>query len=182
MNKKFIKVLLLAAVCGAGCATFTSCKDNLEDLRDEVKVADADLQLKLDKLSDELNALKTAQEACKTECQQKIADLLARLGVAEDQIATMSGQINNILTELGTKVTADQVRTIIDSYGFLTSADLDGYVKTDDLTQILTDIANLTITVNQLTLDLGSLTTLVNTLDSNYNQLIQDLQNGVYND
>ncbi|MDE6288315.1 MAG: hypothetical protein K2M00_05980, partial [Muribaculaceae bacterium] len=40
----------------------------------------------------------------------------------------------------------------------------------------------LTLTVNQLTLHLGSRTTLVNTLDSNYNQLIQDLQNGVYND
>lgn len=182
MNMKFIKVLLLAAVCGAGCATFTSCKDNIEDLQNQMEVGDADLQLKLDKLSGELDALKAAQDACKTECQQKIADLLARLGVVEGQITTISTQITNILNELGTKVTADDVRRIfkeeLDKVGVDYYKQL-GLLTADDLTPMLTDIANLTTTVNQLTTDLSSITDLIN------NQIlkdIEDLKNGVYND
>ncbi len=201
MNKKFINVLLLAAVCGAGCATFTSCKDTSEDLKKEIQVGDADLQLKIDKLSSELETLKAAQEACKTECQQKIADLIVKINEAngridqnKQDIQTISGQISQILIDLGTKVTADDVRRIfseelakvgVDYYkglGLLTADDLDGYVKAEDIADDLAQIATLVTTVGQLTTDLGNLTVIVNNLTANYNQLIEDLKNGVYND
>lgn len=203
MNKKFINVLLLLAVSGAGCSTFTSCKDTDDDLRVEWSQADANLQKKVDQLSQELAALKSSCADCRTECQQKIADLLLKLAEANGkiqgntdeinrlkaQIQQISNQITNeILVELNKKVDADQVKQIFESYtieyfknlGLLTADDIKDFVKKSDFQQALNDIASLTTTVNNLTTNYNNLNTLVTNIQNNYDQLIQDLQDGKY--
>ena len=201
MNKKFINVLLLLAVTGAGCSTFTSCKDTDDDLRVEWSQADANLQKKVEQLSQELSALKSSCDACRTECQQKIADLLLKLAEANgkiqgnaDEIARLKAQIqqisnqitNEILVELNKKVDADQVKNIFESYtieyfknlGLLTADDIKDFITKADIADELAQIASLTQSVSSLQTNYNNLSSLVNTINNKYDQLVQDIKDG----
>lgn len=193
MKKKFINVLLLLAVSGASCSTFTSCKDTDNDLRVEWTQADQDLQKKVDQLSAELEAVKTAGETCRTECQKKIADILLKLAEADGKISENAGeisklkiqinqisiQITDILTKLDKQLTVDDVKNIFEQYTVDYYKNL-GLLTADDIKGTLTDIANLTQSVKDLEKNYNNLNVLVTNINNNYQQLIKDLTDGKY--
>lgn len=162
MNKKFVNVMLLLAVTGTGCCTFTSCKDNDDDMRVEWSQSDVDLQKKLDQVTAELEALKQASQACRTECQNQIADLLQKLGLKADK-SEVERITNELTAKIDTKVTADDVRRIFGEEYF---QKLGNYTK-EDIENLITNVTYLTTTVNNLTTQYNDLTTIVNGIKEN---------------
>lgn len=189
MNKKFINVLLLLTVTGACSIAFTSCKDTDDDLRVEWSQADANIQKKIDVLSQELTDLKNACDNCKTECQQKIADLLIKIAEANgkiqantDEINRISIQISEILTDLDNKVTSEQVKQIFETYtvdyfknlGLLTADDIKDFITKEDIAGELAQISNIATDVSSLKSDYNNLNNLVISIKND----IQDIKDG----
>lgn len=195
MKIKFLNAVLLLAVTGAGCSTFTSCKDTDDDLRVEWSKSDADLKDKINLLTDQLNELKDAQTTCCNEVKDKIQDLL-------DWIRINEPKLEELADELEGKVNSTDldgiINGVINNYDF--TQIINQVIKQElniDLEQLeakLAEIATLASDVEKLQDDYSSINTLVTSLtskyddldgkysdlDAKYTQLLQDLADGKY--
>lgn len=87
MKKKIINGFLVMALLVASVGSFVSCKDYEEDNYSELISKNASLKELVEKYKTELDnaisELKTAQEACRTMCQNKHAELDATIATLE---------------------------------------------------------------------------------------------------
>lgn len=172
----------LEALKSATDACKAECQQKIADLLS--KLADANAKIAENKLAIGQNADNIAINA------GNIATNASEIATLKSQIGTISGQIADILTQLGNKseLTEADVKRIIESYtvdyykelGLATAAELADYVQKADFDGLVRDIATLTQNVNTLTTQYNTVNGLVTTLQTNYNQLMQDLENGKY--
>lgn len=114
--KKITKLLMLVTVAGIGL--FGSCKDYNNDMFQEMKISDANLSSSLDakyaELKGLINALQTAQQACRDNCKTRLDSCsnaikgnTAQLGNHEGRISALEAL--NIATWLGNLNAADLI-------------------------------------------------------------------------
>lgn len=139
MKRKLLNaVLLTSALVGVG--TLSSCKDYEEDLRNEWRQSNLTLEEKIAKLNENLDIVKTAQEACKKACEdqfkiitQKITDLenynKVQDGVTAEQanaIAELRQKLENLAlnppTPAGLAQTVAEIQAALAQAGITTSA------------------------------------------------------------
>lgn len=143
MKKKFTYgLLLLTSVC-LGC-NFTACKDTEDDLRAEMNSQD-DALLKL------INALKQAQEDCKTNCKTQFEDVLKKLDGKADAttLSTLQTNFNSLVDRLGDGQawTKDGIQNIV--------KEMMGGASADDIKDIVTNIANINTELDKVFGDNG---------------------------
>lgn len=158
MKKKFTYgLLLLTSVC-LGC-NFTACKDTEDDLRAEMNSQD-DALLKL------INALKQAQEECKTNCKTQFEDVLKKLDGKADAttLSTLQTNFNSLVNRLGDGQawTKDGIQNIV--------KEMMGGASADDIKDIVTNIADINTELDKVFGDNG-LSSKVETLTTNYETL-----------
>lgn len=158
MKKKFTYgLLLLTSVC-LGC-NFTACKDTEDDLRAEMNSQD-DALLKL------INALKQAQEECKTNCKTQFEDVLKKLDGKADAttLSTLQTNFNSLVDRLGDGQawTKDGIQNIV--------KEMMGGASADDIKDIVTNIADINTELDKVFGDNG-LSSKVETLTTNYETL-----------
>ena len=143
MKKKFTYgLLLLTSVC-LGC-NFTACKDTEDDLRAEMNSQD-DALLKL------INALKQAQEECKTNCKTQFEDVLKKLDGKADAstVSTLRTEFNSLVDRLGDGQawTKDGIQNIV--------KEMMGGASADDIKDIVTNIATINTQLDKVFGDNG---------------------------
>lgn len=159
MKKKFTYgLLLLTSVC-LGC-NFTACKDTEDDLRAEMNSQD-DALLKL------INALKQAQEDCKTNCKDQFKNLTDQLNGKADAttLSTLQTNFNSLVDRLGTDGqawTKGGIQNIVQ--------EMLGVAKPEDVKDIVTNIADINTELDKVFGDNG-LSSKVETLTTNYETL-----------
>lgn len=70
MNKKLLNGFLAASLLMGGAMSVTSCKDNIEDLRAELKSDNLTLEQKIELLEKAKTELEAAQKKCKEDCEK----------------------------------------------------------------------------------------------------------------
>ncbi len=70
MNKKLLNGFLAASLLMGGAMSVTSCKDNIEDLRAELKSDNLTLEQKIQLLEEAKTKLEAAQKKCKEDCEK----------------------------------------------------------------------------------------------------------------
>lgn len=70
MNKKLLNGFLAASLLMGGAMSVTSCKDNIEDLRAELKSDNLTLEQKIQLLEKAKTELEAAQKKCKEDCEK----------------------------------------------------------------------------------------------------------------
>ncbi len=172
MKNKFINGLLLLAVVLFSCGTFTSCKDNEDDLRAEFGQSDQTLR-------DLITALQDAQSQCQTSCSTKFTEILALLDGKVDKTV-----YNQLKADFDALVASLAGHTYTDAQIDAMFAE---YLKKSDITQYLGEgetVADFVTGVAEI-IDLvkgtngeGGLVDKVQDLIDNYDDL-QDLINNL---
>ena len=111
MKKKFIVGTLLAASL-LGCGTFTSCKDDCQDLRTEMTQEYTSLKATLEKLQAELDLFKTE---CPQKCQEKIDALTKLMNEKNAELEGKIADLNNALGGKADKGTVDKLQSDVDN-------------------------------------------------------------------
>ncbi len=148
MKKKLISGLLLAAVCGAGAISMTSCKDTEDDLYTELSGNQA-------ALGATLAQLQTLLSQCKTDCAAKISELEQKLAQKYDK-----DEVDQLLSLYVKKQDIAEVERVI---GLLKAAGIDqmtvaelknlvtlGKIDTDEINQFAVNIVKLNDLVDEI--------------------------------
>ena len=161
MRKKILSGMLMVAAMLFATSVFTSCKDSYTDDIAEVKGVLKDEMAKLKKdLQDQIDALKAAQAACKTNCEAVQKDLQDQIDALKTALAGVKGCDcdKNLIAAL-----KDGVQALNDEVAALKAQDvllnnkiqvLETKLANIDLSQVeqnKADIATLFTTVNGLT-------------------------------
>ncbi|MDO4823715.1 MAG: hypothetical protein Q4A08_06085 [Bacteroidales bacterium] len=161
MRKKILSGMLMVAAMLFATSVFTSCKDSYTDDIAEVKGVLKDEMAKLKKdLQDQIDALKAAQAACKTNCEAVQKDLQDQIDALKTALAGVKGCDcdKNLIAAL-----KDGVQALNDEVAALKAQDvllnnkiqvLETKLANIDLSQVeqnKADIATLFTTVNNLT-------------------------------
>lgn len=182
MNRKLLNGLLLVAASCASVGTFTSCKDNMDDVIAEMNVQDEALRKRIQDLETTVDNLQKAVDACHQECTDKLADLLRRMGMAEDAIKALQGkdgELDQRITNLEELVAemnrggmseeefnnnvTDIVTNILKSGQYVTEEDLKDYITAEELQDALKDLVGCTCDLTELRKQVNDLDTLVHT-------------------
>lgn len=178
MKKKFVNVLLVAALLSAAGASVVSCKDNDADirtelkgefneqfvqLRDELEQQKQELEDKLDDLQTQLDDLQTQLDECKAKCNGEIAGLDSRITELENFIALNRANIEAI-SSLMDRITAIENK---------------GYVTRDDVLGMLPDLSGYA-TKTWVEEQLANLSGSAGLTKEEVNQLIKDYVDGKF--
>ena len=168
MKKKLFNVVLLVAVVIAASASFISCTDKTGDDYNNLAACYLDLASVVDAqnqtLQAQLDALKAAQEECKSSCQAKQADL-------QNQIDILRGMINE-LNEDSIKSLRQQVQDLKDEVAALQAQDVLFQTAINNINTTLNEY-NTRITNNEN--NIVTLTNLYNTMNQTLITVQQDL-------
>ena len=117
MRKKILSGMLMVAAMLFATSVFTSCKDTYTDDINQVK---GDLQTEITNLKNELqkqiNALKDAQDACKTNCEAIQKDL-------QNQIDELRKAMETVVPDAEIKALEAQVKALSDEIAALKAQD-----------------------------------------------------------
>lgn len=170
MKRKLLNAVLFASAL-AVVGTFSSCKDNDEDLRQEMKQDNMTLQQKVDQLNQELAALKATQAECCEYCKGQIEIILRRLGVAEGDIDELTRKILDLSGKVTDPTTLKEEiqKEINESLRDLGFVDENGQVVAtyNDIVQDITNITNLITGTNGLQDRINALEQILNGIDLN---------------
>ena len=168
MKKKFYNGLLLVAMIFATVGSFVSCKDYNEDLYAELQGTLTDrINDEVATLTEQIEALQQAQEACKENCRIYREEL--RIWVENnyvtkqefnDSIASLAGKIATNEAEIERlEAKIDSINNALQAADEALRGDIADLVEADlNLQQQITDLYN-------------TLTTLQTTITNNYNEL-----------
>lgn len=86
--RNLIRGMLIVATLSVGMGTsLTSCKDNYDELRDEMRKDNVDLNKKIADLQGQLDALKKLQETCQANCEAARKALQAQIDLLKGDLA-----------------------------------------------------------------------------------------------
>lgn len=188
MLKKFIYGALLTATFAGGAGLFTSCKDNLEDLRNELTGEQKTLAAQLQKLQDQLN---TQSSTCTLEIK-RLKALINELqeqvnnfepgtsGLDEDAVNDLIQTAINALDDKYAKksVVDDLIARIedLEEKSYECGCDLSKYLTKEEFDQIFSPemIATLNSIVgeSEALLNLAGNETALSALAAQYNELL----------
>ena len=171
MKKKFYNGLLLVAMIFATVGSFVSCKDYNEDLYAELQGTLTDrINDEVATLTEQIEALQQAQEACKENCQSWQEQMEIWVEWAKNNYVTkqeFNDSIANLAGKIATnKAEIERLEAKIDSINKALQ-DADEALRGD-----IADLVNADLNLQQQITDLyNTLTTLQTTVTNNYNEL-----------
>lgn len=139
MKNKLITGVLLVALTSMGFGTLTSCKDNEDDLRNELTAEQVNLKAALEELQ------KQCQQ-CKTDCAAKLADLERRLADYQQNGNLTHNELYQLINEL-TRTKAD--KTSVENILILLNG-TDGYKGLLERVDALEHLQHYTFTDQEL--------------------------------
>lgn len=139
MKNKLITGVLLVALTSMGFGTLTSCKDNEDDLRNELLAEQVNLKAALEELQ------KQCQQ-CKTDCAAKLADLERRLADYQQNGNLTHNELYQLINEL-TRTKAD--KTSVENILILLNG-TDGYKGLLERVDALEHLQHYTFTDQEL--------------------------------
>lgn len=168
MKKKFYNGLLLVAMIFATVGSFVSCKDYNEDLYAELQGTLTDrINDEVATLTEQIEALQQAQEACKENCRIYREEL--RIWVENNYVTKQ--EFNDSIASLAGKIATNEAEIVrleakIDSINKALQ-DADEALRGD-----IADLVDADLNLQQQITDLyNTLTTLQTTITNNYNEL-----------
>lgn len=139
MKNKLITGVLLVALTSMGFGTLTSCKDNEDDLRNELTAEQVNLKAALEELQ------KQCQQ-CKTDCAAKLSDLENRLANYQQNGNLTHDELYSLINEL-TRTKAD--KTSVENILILLNG-TDGYKGLLERVDALEQLQHYTFTDEEL--------------------------------
>lgn len=171
MKKKFYNGLLLVAMIFATVGSFVSCKDYNEDLYAELQGTLTNrINDEVATLTEQIEALQQAQEACKENCQSWQEQMEIWVEWAKNNYVTQqefNDSIANLAGKIATnKAEIERLEAKIDSINKALQ-DADEALRGD-----IADLVDADLNLQQQITDLyNTLTTLQTTITNNYNEL-----------
>ena len=171
MKKKFYNGLLLVAMIFATVGSFVSCKDYNEDLYAELQGTLTNrINDEVATLTEQIEALQQAQEACKENCQSWQEQMEIWVEWAKNNYVTkqeFNDSIANLAGKIATnKAEIERLEAKIDSINKALQ-DADEALRGD-----IADLVDADLNLQQQITDLyNTLTTLQTTITNNYNEL-----------
>ncbi|MDE6341759.1 MAG: hypothetical protein K2K93_05535 [Muribaculaceae bacterium] len=174
MKKKVLYGVVMALFAGAAMAPLQSCKDELPDFVHQYKFDQAAVQSLIAQLRSDLNA-------CKANCEAKIADLQAQITANDGDIAALQSAVQSLNAEIANRVTYDELNTRLSTLETTLKQYTDGKFTTLDgkISDLDAKLVREISAVNALISDLqGALTT----LEGKHDQDILNLTNKINTD
>ncbi|MBP3349224.1 MAG: hypothetical protein J6L03_01145 [Bacteroidaceae bacterium] len=171
MKKKFYNGLLLVAMIFATVGSFVSCKDYNEDLYAELQGTLTDrINDEVATLTEQIEALQQAQEACKENCQSWQEQMEIWVEWAKNNYVTKQ-EFNDSIASLAGKIATNkaEIERLEDKIDAIEAA-----LKAADeaLRGDIADLVDADLNLQQQITDLyNTLTTLQTTVTNNYNEL-----------
>lgn len=151
MKKKIIRGFLVMALLVASVGSFVSCKDYEEDNYSDLISKNASLKELVEKYKTELDnaisELKTAQEACRTMCQNKHAELDATIATLETKEHAYAEyeRLNNEIAALKT-IDGQLAQRIADAEAEIALLKAKDVEHTTAINNLQTELTNVKVT------------------------------------